>query len=260
MDWLFTATAFVESHMVRRGGVPITDVGRCRSAYRQLEALYEIDAASCPNTWGLSPNEFGYYGNRRYAVAYLTRGDGSVPTLSDPDMAEVAARERSVTDRKPRNWMLSDALFLENPYSFPDPGHQFALKRNMVLHGPADAKMYYDPAYLKSNGSERSYYCPDKQIEPDGKRLPDTPTVVSEGCCIFNKTGVRAGDWSILVQYSVDGTERIHGTVAGFLFSPKLELRIDVPNSSYVGKSLSPVLPYGTESERSRMSKRMCVS
>lgn len=165
-DWLFVAMALVESFLLRRGWRKSEDNDLSQSEYHMLEAVYEIDATVHPNKWGLSPNEFGYFGNRQYALAYLTRGDGTVAALSDPNILHPTARERTVTDGKPRQYLVTDALFTENPIVFPDPVHQFVLKRNLLMHGPASVKMYYDPAYLTQNGSQRCYFCPDRQIEP----------------------------------------------------------------------------------------------
>lgn len=79
-------------------------------------------------------------------------------------------------------------------------------------------------------------------IDPDGNRLPDRPDVVSDGCCIFNRTNVKAGKWYILVQYSVEGGSAIHGTIGGFLFKPSLRLSVEVPRSCAPGEALTPVL------------------
>lgn len=79
-------------------------------------------------------------------------------------------------------------------------------------------------------------------IGPDGKRLPDVPDVISEGCCIFNKYNVKAGTWRILVQYSIEAQLNIHGTIGGFLFMPQLKLHIDLPDTPSKGQPLTPVL------------------
>ena len=165
-DWLFASLAMAESYMLAQGWKTAADSDLPQSAYHILGAVYEIDGVQNPNTWGLSHNEFGYFGNRQYALSYLTRGDGTVAALSDPDRQHVTSRSRSITDSKPCRSIVTDVQFVANPFTFPDSLHQFSLKENMVKYGPAGVKMYYDPAYLKQTGSEWCYNCPDPQTEP----------------------------------------------------------------------------------------------
>lgn len=165
-DWLFAALAMAESYILAKGWKTVADNDLPQSAYHMLGAIYEIDGIQHPNLWGLTPNEFGYFGNRQYALTYLTRGDGTVAILSDPDVQQVTSRSRSVTDSKPCRYLVTNVRFIENPFTFPNPLHQFDLKQNIQEYGPASVKMYYDLAYLKQSGSEWCYYCPDPQTEP----------------------------------------------------------------------------------------------
>lgn len=94
-----------------------------------------------------------------------------------------------------------------------------------------------DKQFKYTSGYPKGYNINVVLIEPGGHKSNIRPTIVGEGYCIFNLQKARPGEWSIVVQYSLENATL--GITGAFQFGTSVKMNIDAPKVLSIGQPLN---------------------